>query len=97
MAYRVEELLALRDSVSESAISLDKIDKEQALRGNLIFYLCQTYLLPAFRFPFISLSQFLLNVCLLHGDFEGLHSSFDSGSFLPIHIPIMIYTIMIVT
>lgn len=52
LAYRVEELLALRDSVSESAVSLDKIDKEQALRGNLIFHLCQIYLLPAFLFPF---------------------------------------------
>ena len=33
LAYRVEELLALRDAVSESAISLNKLEGEDALRG----------------------------------------------------------------
>jgi hypothetical protein len=32
-AYRVEELLALRDSVSESAISLEKFGDEEAIKG----------------------------------------------------------------
>jgi hypothetical protein len=32
-AYKVEELLALRDSVSESAISLEKFGDEEAIKG----------------------------------------------------------------
>jgi hypothetical protein len=32
-AYKVEELLALRDSVSESAISLGKFGDEEAIKG----------------------------------------------------------------
>jgi hypothetical protein len=32
-AYRVEELLALRDSVSESAVSLDKFADEDVIKG----------------------------------------------------------------
>ena len=38
LAYRVEELLALRDSISESAVSLNKLDGEDALRGKYDFY-----------------------------------------------------------
>ena len=32
-AYKVEELLALRDSVSESAVSLDKFADEDVIKG----------------------------------------------------------------
>ena len=32
-AYKVQELLALRDSVSESAVSLDKFGDEDAIKG----------------------------------------------------------------
>jgi hypothetical protein len=32
-AYKVEELLALRGSVSESAVSLDKFGDEDAIKG----------------------------------------------------------------
>lgn len=32
-AYRVEELLALRDSVSESTVSLDKFADEDVIKG----------------------------------------------------------------
>jgi hypothetical protein len=32
-AYKVEELLALRDSVSESAVSLDKFADEVVIKG----------------------------------------------------------------
>jgi hypothetical protein len=32
-AYRVEELLALRDAISESVVSLDKFGAEQAIKG----------------------------------------------------------------
>ena len=32
-AYKVEELLALRDSVSESALSFDKFPAEDAIKG----------------------------------------------------------------
>lgn len=32
-AYKVEELLALRDSVSESAVSLDKFVDEDVIKG----------------------------------------------------------------
>jgi hypothetical protein len=32
-AYKVEELLALRDSVSESAISIDRFADEDVIKG----------------------------------------------------------------
>jgi hypothetical protein len=46
-AYKVEELLALRDSVSESAVSLDKFPTEDAIKGTFalipyIFYAWST-------------------------------------------------------
>jgi hypothetical protein len=34
-AYKVDELLALRDSVSESAVSIEKFPDEDAIRGQL--------------------------------------------------------------
>lgn len=40
-AYKVEELLALRDSVSESAVSLDKFPAEDAIKGTSV--LSQSY------------------------------------------------------
>lgn len=33
MSYKVEELLALRDSVSESAVSIDKFADENVIKG----------------------------------------------------------------
>jgi hypothetical protein len=33
LAYKVEELLALRDSVSESAVSIDKFADEDVIKG----------------------------------------------------------------
>jgi hypothetical protein len=33
LAYKVEELLALRDSVSESAVSIDKFADEEVIKG----------------------------------------------------------------
>jgi hypothetical protein len=33
MSYKVDELMALRDSVSESAVSLDKFSDEEVIRG----------------------------------------------------------------
>ena len=33
LAYRVDELLALRDSVSESAVSIEKFPDEDVIRG----------------------------------------------------------------
>ena len=33
LVYRVEELLALRDSVSESAVSIEKFADEEAIKG----------------------------------------------------------------
>jgi hypothetical protein len=33
MSYKVEELLALRDSVSESAVSSDKFADEDVIKG----------------------------------------------------------------
>lgn len=33
MSYKVEELLALRDSVSESAVSIDKFADEDVIKG----------------------------------------------------------------
>lgn len=38
-AYKVEELLALRDSVSESAVSLDKFADEVVVKGKFCFHL----------------------------------------------------------
>jgi hypothetical protein len=35
-AYTAEELLALRDSVSESAVSLDKFRDEEAIKGEYL-------------------------------------------------------------
>lgn len=32
-AYKVDELLALRDSVSESAVSIEKFPNEDVIRG----------------------------------------------------------------
>jgi hypothetical protein len=34
-AYTAEELLALRDSVSESAVSLERFGDEDAIKGEL--------------------------------------------------------------
>lgn len=36
-AYKVEELLAMRDSVSESAVSLEKFPDEEAIKGTSQF------------------------------------------------------------
>lgn len=36
-AYKVEELLALRDSVSESAVSLDKFKDEDVIKGTFVW------------------------------------------------------------
>jgi hypothetical protein len=33
LAYKVEELLALRDSVSESAVSIDRFADEDVIKG----------------------------------------------------------------
>lgn len=33
MSYKVEELLALRDSVSESAVSIEKFADEDVIKG----------------------------------------------------------------
>lgn len=33
MAYKVEELLALRDSVSESAVSIERFADEDVIKG----------------------------------------------------------------
>lgn len=33
LAYKVDELLALRDSVSESAVSIEKFPDEDVIRG----------------------------------------------------------------
>jgi hypothetical protein len=44
-AYKVEELLALRDSVSESAVSLDKFPTEDAIKGVLAVILSLLYAL----------------------------------------------------
>jgi hypothetical protein len=33
LVYRVEELLALRDSVSESAVFIEKFADEEAIKG----------------------------------------------------------------
>jgi hypothetical protein len=33
LAYKVEELLALRDSVSESAVSIDRFAHEDVIKG----------------------------------------------------------------
>jgi hypothetical protein len=33
MSYKVEELLALRDSVSESAVSIDRFADEDSIKG----------------------------------------------------------------
>jgi hypothetical protein len=41
MSYKVDELMALRDSVSESAVSLDKFNDEEVVRG-------QSWALPSF-------------------------------------------------
>lgn len=35
MLYKVEELLALRDSVSESAVSIDKFADEDVIKGKV--------------------------------------------------------------
>jgi hypothetical protein len=52
-AYKVDELLALRDSVSESAVSIEKFPDEDVIRGQ-----CQacpplpfTFHLSPFTFP----------------------------------------------
>ena len=51
-AYKVEELLALRDSVSESAVSLDKFADEVVVKGNLSISPSPLVLhLTALRFP----------------------------------------------
>ena len=34
MSYKVEELLALRDSVSESAVSIEKFADEDVIKGS---------------------------------------------------------------
>jgi hypothetical protein len=36
MSYKVEELLALRDSVSESAVSIDRFADEDVIKGQLM-------------------------------------------------------------
>jgi hypothetical protein len=33
LAYKVEELLALRDSISESAVSIDRFADEDVIKG----------------------------------------------------------------
>jgi hypothetical protein len=38
-AYKVEELLAMRDSVSESAVSIEKFPNEEAIKGERGFAL----------------------------------------------------------
>jgi hypothetical protein len=48
MLYKVEELLALRDSVSESAVSLDKFADEEVIKGK------QSFPNPDTPFAFIS-------------------------------------------
>jgi len=51
-AYRVDELLALRDSVSESAVSIEKFPDEDVIRGQ-----CRAYPPHPFTFhrsPFLS-------------------------------------------
>lgn len=48
LAYKVEELLALRDSVSESAVSIDKFADEDVIKGE---YWCHDCSLIA-RHPF---------------------------------------------
>lgn len=37
MSYKVEELLALRDSVSESAVSIDKFPDEDVIKGECCY------------------------------------------------------------
>ncbi len=44
LAYKVEELLALRDSVSESAVSLDKFADEDVIKGKRSLYLHLSHL-----------------------------------------------------
>lgn len=51
-AYKVDELLALRDSVSESAVSIEKFPDEDVIRGQ-----CRACPLHPFTFhrsPFLS-------------------------------------------
>ena len=68
LAYRVEELLALRDSVSESAVSLDKIDKQQALRGKFdLSPFANSIAALALRFPFELPFSVSFKVYLLDG------------------------------
>jgi hypothetical protein len=48
-AYKVEELLALRSSASESAVSLEKFPDEDVIKGmllNLLFHLASSYSNP---------------------------------------------------
>lgn len=53
LAYRVEELLALRDSVSESAVSMDKFADEDVIKGRSL-----TGYIPVHRSPFtVTLSK----------------------------------------
>ena len=48
-AYKVEELLALRGSASESAVSLEKFPDEDVIKGmslDLFFHLARSYSNP---------------------------------------------------
>lgn len=49
-AYKVDELLALRDSVSESAVSIEKFPNEDVIRG-------QSRTCPLLSFTFHLLHQ----------------------------------------
>ena len=52
LAYRVEELLALRDSVSESAVSIDKFADEDVIKGQCYMYSSPGALITVCRSPF---------------------------------------------
>lgn len=43
IAYKVEELLALRDSVSESAVSIDRFADEDVIKGQWFQPFCFTF------------------------------------------------------
>jgi hypothetical protein len=53
LAYKVEELLALRDSVSESAVSIDKFADEDVIKGQFPAFTphCSLHFFATTSFP----------------------------------------------
>lgn len=71
LAYKVEELLALRDSVSESAVSIDKFADEDVIKGSLLPFIPTPPHRPLFTFtshrPMLHLSHFTVLLTLRNG------------------------------